>query len=112
MESSVCQFDAKLLLLHHQKRRLDCQLKLSDLHLLTLFQEMLLLKQFDRREDSLQEKLNGYVKEENNIMVRGSSTCGWVDGDGLFILLLSNLFKGPYQHFYDLVSDCNITIIF
>ncbi|XP_047426661.1 cilia- and flagella-associated protein 44-like [Mugil cephalus] len=67
MESSVSQFDAELMLLRHQKRRLDWKLKLSDLQLLTLFQEMLLLKQFERREDSLQEKLNGYVREENSI---------------------------------------------
>ncbi|XP_076614824.1 cilia- and flagella-associated protein 44 [Chaetodon auriga] len=67
MESSVCQFDTELQLLRHQKLRLDWQLKLADLRQLTLYQELLLLKEFERREDSLQEKLNGRVKEENNI---------------------------------------------
>uniref|UniRef100_A0A3P8TUV7 Cilia- and flagella-associated protein 44 n=1 Tax=Amphiprion percula TaxID=161767 RepID=A0A3P8TUV7_AMPPE len=68
MFHSVCEFDSDLLLLRRQKQRLDCRLKLADLRLLTLFQEMMLLKQFDKRDGSLQEKLNGYVKEENSVM--------------------------------------------
>ncbi|XP_050928726.1 cilia- and flagella-associated protein 44 [Lates calcarifer] len=67
MDTSMCQFDTELLLLRHQKLRLDWQLKLADLHQLTLYQELLLLKEFERREDSLQEKLNGRIKEENSI---------------------------------------------
>ncbi|XP_040915396.1 cilia- and flagella-associated protein 44 [Toxotes jaculatrix] len=68
MESLVWQFDAELLLLRHQKLRLDWQLKLADLRQLTLYQELLLLKEFERREDSLQEKLNERINEENSIM--------------------------------------------
>ncbi|KAM6975484.1 cilia- and flagella-associated protein 44-like [Tautogolabrus adspersus] len=67
MESSVCQFDAELRLLRHQKLRLDCHLKMADIHQLTLYQELLLVKEFEKREDSLQEKLNAHIKEENNI---------------------------------------------
>ncbi|XP_042365640.1 cilia- and flagella-associated protein 44 [Plectropomus leopardus] len=67
METSLCQFDAEFLLLLHQKLRLDWQLKMADLHQLTLYQELLILKEFERREDSLQEKLNGCIKEENSI---------------------------------------------
>ncbi|XP_069562406.1 cilia- and flagella-associated protein 44 [Brachyistius frenatus] len=67
MESSVCQFDEELLQLRGQKLRLDIQLKLAERCLLTLLQEMLLLKQFEKSEDSLQEKLNGCMKEENSI---------------------------------------------
>ncbi|XP_065821986.1 cilia- and flagella-associated protein 44 isoform X2 [Labrus bergylta] len=67
MESSVCQFDAELQLLRHQKLRLDMHLKMADLRQLTLYQELLLVKEFEEREDSLQEKLNARIKEENNI---------------------------------------------
>ncbi|KAM7369353.1 hypothetical protein PAMP_013627 [Pampus punctatissimus] len=66
MESSMCQFDAKLLL-RHQKLHLDWQLKLADLRQLMLYQELLLLKEVDRREEILQEKLDARVKEENSI---------------------------------------------
>ncbi|XP_051813628.1 cilia- and flagella-associated protein 44-like isoform X2 [Acanthochromis polyacanthus] len=67
MESSVSQFDTELLLLRQQKVRLDFQLKRADLHQLMLFQEMLILKQFEKREGILPEKLNRCIKEENSI---------------------------------------------
>nr|XP_024659041.1 cilia- and flagella-associated protein 44 isoform X2 [Maylandia zebra] len=67
METAVCQFDAELLLLCRQKLHLDWRLKLADLRLVTLFQEMLLLKQFQRREGGLHEKLNTCIMEENSI---------------------------------------------
>ncbi|XP_026153925.1 cilia- and flagella-associated protein 44 isoform X2 [Mastacembelus armatus] len=70
METLVCQFDAELLLLRHQKLQLDWQLKLADLHQLTLYQELLLLVESERREDTLQEKLNGLIKEENSITLK------------------------------------------
>ncbi|KAK5851669.1 hypothetical protein PBY51_023206 [Eleginops maclovinus] len=67
MESSVWQFDAELMLLRHEKLRLDWQLKLADLRQLTLYQELLLLKEFERREDSMQENLTARMKEEISI---------------------------------------------
>ncbi|XP_061589187.1 cilia- and flagella-associated protein 44 [Cololabis saira] len=67
MESSISEFDAQLLLLLRQKSHLDCQLKLEELHLLTISQEIFLLKQFEKREGCLQEKLNGCIQEEKSI---------------------------------------------
>ncbi|XP_012720586.2 cilia- and flagella-associated protein 44 [Fundulus heteroclitus] len=67
MENSVCQFDAELLQLHRHKLHLDSQLKLADLRLLTLLQEMLILKQFEKREGALEEKRNGCLQEEKSI---------------------------------------------
>ncbi|XP_074546967.1 cilia- and flagella-associated protein 44 [Halichoeres trimaculatus] len=67
MESSVCQFDAELRLLRHQKLRLNWQLKMADHRQLTLYQELLLFKEFEKREESLLEKLNARIKEESSI---------------------------------------------
>ncbi|KAJ4937453.1 hypothetical protein JOQ06_002088, partial [Pogonophryne albipinna] len=67
MESSVWQFDAELVQLHHQKLLLDWQLKQADLRELTLYQELLLLKEFERREGSMQENLSVRTKEEISI---------------------------------------------
>lgn len=69
MESSIRQFDRELLLLYREKLHLYPQLKLADLHQLTLYQELLLLKEFEGREEKLQEKLNVCIKEENTITV-------------------------------------------
>lgn len=65
----MCQFDAELMLLRHEKVHLDWQLKQADLRKLILYQELVLLKAFERREDSLQERLNECVREENSITV-------------------------------------------
>ncbi|XP_031711807.1 cilia- and flagella-associated protein 44 isoform X2 [Anarrhichthys ocellatus] len=67
MESSVCQFDAELMLLLHQKLRLDCQLKMADLRQLTLYQELRILEEAERREDVLEQNLNKRIEEESNI---------------------------------------------
>ncbi|TKS84134.1 Cilia- and flagella-associated protein 44 [Collichthys lucidus] len=67
MEILVCQFDAELQLLRHQKLRLDWQLKRADLCQLTLYQEVLLLKEFEKREDKLQETIDECIKEEKSI---------------------------------------------
>ncbi|XP_041825763.1 cilia- and flagella-associated protein 44 isoform X2 [Melanotaenia boesemani] len=67
MKSSISQFDAALSSLHSQKLCLDRQLKMADLRLVTLSQEILLLKQFETREGLLEEKLCGCIQEEKNI---------------------------------------------
>lgn len=86
MEVSVCEFDTEHQLLRHQKLHLDWQLNGASLRQLTLNQELLLLIKSERREDSLQEKLNGYVKEENSVTVGGRScTRGLIHVDDLFI---------------------------
>ncbi|XP_064878214.1 cilia- and flagella-associated protein 44 [Oncorhynchus nerka] len=67
MSSSMWQFDAELCLLRHEKLWLDIQMKLADLRHVTLFQELLLLKEFEKRENSLQERLNACVEEEEDL---------------------------------------------
>ncbi|XP_056155837.1 cilia- and flagella-associated protein 44 [Lampris incognitus] len=65
MESAVWRFDAELRLLHHEKLDLDCQMKQADLRHVTLFQELLLLREFEKRENALQERLNACMEEES-----------------------------------------------
>lgn len=74
------QFDAELRRLRREKLRLYWQLKLADLHQLTLYQDLLLFKEFEREKDSLQEKLNGRIKEQSSITV-GDSKCSAVGVD-------------------------------
>uniref|UniRef100_A0A673VPT0 Cilia- and flagella-associated protein 44 n=1 Tax=Salmo trutta TaxID=8032 RepID=A0A673VPT0_SALTR len=66
-ESLLEQFDAELCLLRHEKLCLDIQMKLADLRHVTLFQELLLLKEFEKRENSLQDRLNSCVEEEEDL---------------------------------------------
>ncbi len=56
-------------MLRHEKQELDVYMKLADLRHVTLFEELLLLKEFEKREDILQERLTTYIQEEEEIMV-------------------------------------------
>ncbi|XP_006628047.3 cilia- and flagella-associated protein 44 isoform X2 [Lepisosteus oculatus] len=64
IEDLTKNFDAELFLLRHQKLQLDIQMKLVDLQHVTLFQELLLLKEFEKRENILQERVNTRIGEE------------------------------------------------
>ncbi|XP_007453209.1 PREDICTED: WD repeat-containing protein 52, partial [Lipotes vexillifer] len=70
----IVTFDAELRLLRHQKLKLDTQMKLSDLHHVTLFQEMLLLKNFEKQENILQERVNSLDKEEQDMQWKINET--------------------------------------
>ncbi|XP_018428354.1 PREDICTED: cilia- and flagella-associated protein 44 [Nanorana parkeri] len=59
----MISFDAELRLLRHKKLQLDVQMKIADLRHVTLFEELMLLKEFEKREDNLQEKVSDRVSE-------------------------------------------------
>ncbi|XP_060756825.1 cilia- and flagella-associated protein 44 [Neoarius graeffei] len=67
MEKAVCAFDAKVRLLRYEKSELDVQMKLADLRRVTLFQELLMLKEFEKREITLQERRNSCLQEEREL---------------------------------------------
>ncbi|XP_051991128.1 cilia- and flagella-associated protein 44 [Xyrauchen texanus] len=70
MEEAVWRFDAELRVLRHEKQELDVQMKLADLRHVTLFEELLLMKEFEKRENVLQERLTTYILEEEEIRAK------------------------------------------
>ncbi|XP_069800651.1 cilia- and flagella-associated protein 44 isoform X2 [Dendropsophus ebraccatus] len=60
-------FDAELRIVRHKKLHLDVQMKMADLRHITLFEELLLLKEFEKREDILQEKVSDRIAELDEI---------------------------------------------
>ncbi|KAJ8279356.1 hypothetical protein COCON_G00064220 [Conger conger] len=70
MEEAMWCFDAELQLLRHEKEALDVQMKLADLRHITLYQELLLLKDFEKRENSLQDRLSARMQEESQILAK------------------------------------------
>ncbi|XP_039600046.1 cilia- and flagella-associated protein 44 isoform X3 [Polypterus senegalus] len=74
VEDIMMKFDAELRLLRHQKMQLDIGVKMADLRHLTLYEELLLLKDFERRENTLQEKVNSRI-EESTLMTRKLEEC-------------------------------------
>uniref|UniRef100_H2ZFC4 Cilia- and flagella-associated protein 44 n=1 Tax=Ciona savignyi TaxID=51511 RepID=H2ZFC4_CIOSA len=53
IEERMMSFDAELRLLRHHKTNLDVDLKMADLRQVTLLEELLLLKEYEKRETTL-----------------------------------------------------------
>ncbi|XP_052060229.1 cilia- and flagella-associated protein 44-like isoform X9 [Mytilus californianus] len=60
----VQNFDAELRILRHEKFKLDIVMKNADLRQVTLFEELVLLKEFEKREDVLAEKVTNKAQEK------------------------------------------------
>ncbi|XP_038130668.1 cilia- and flagella-associated protein 44 [Cyprinodon tularosa] len=67
MEILVGRFEEELLQLLCHKLHLDNWLKWTDLQLLMLLQERRLLQPLQEEEKTLQEKINSFTQEENNL---------------------------------------------
>ncbi|XP_071995060.1 cilia- and flagella-associated protein 44 isoform X2 [Engystomops pustulosus] len=70
MNKLAGDFDAELRIVRHKKMRLDVQMKAADLRHITLFEELLLLKEFEKREDVLQEKVSDRIAELDDVKRR------------------------------------------
>ncbi|XP_060551905.1 LOW QUALITY PROTEIN: cilia- and flagella-associated protein 44-like [Ruditapes philippinarum] len=63
-------FDAELRLLRHDKFRLDITMKNADLRQVTLFEELVLLKEYEKREDVLAEKVTNKQQEKLDMQAK------------------------------------------
>lgn len=65
IEEMLSVFDADLRCLYYEKLKLDVDLKNADLRYITLFEEFLLLKEYEKHENLLGNKLA--VKQQEKI---------------------------------------------
>ena len=64
------RFDAELRLLRHEKFKLDITMKNADLRQVTLFEELVLLKEYEKREDVLAEKVSNKQQEKLDMQAK------------------------------------------
>ncbi|XP_012883971.1 PREDICTED: cilia- and flagella-associated protein 44 [Dipodomys ordii] len=107
IQELIVTFDAELHLLRHQKLKLDTQMKLSDLHHVTLFQEMLLLKNFEKQENILQERVNSLDKEEQDMQWKINETLKEMDEKKTGINTLLEQEKALYASFQMALGENN-----
>ncbi|XP_028640393.1 cilia- and flagella-associated protein 44, partial [Grammomys surdaster] len=100
-------FDAELHLLRHRKLKLDTKMKLSDLHHVTLFQEMLLLKNFEKQENILQERVNSLDKEEQDMQWKINETLKEMEEKKNEITKLQDQEKALYTGFQAALGENN-----
>ncbi|XP_021372219.1 cilia- and flagella-associated protein 44-like isoform X2 [Mizuhopecten yessoensis] len=70
IDELLSDFDAELRLLRHDKFRLDIVMKNADLRQVTLFEEFVLLKEFEKREDVLAAKVTGKQQEKLDMQLK------------------------------------------
>ncbi|XP_006864267.1 PREDICTED: WD repeat-containing protein 52-like [Chrysochloris asiatica] len=103
----IVTFDAELRILRHQKLKLDTQIKLSDLHHVTLFQEMLLLKNFEKQENILQERVNSLDKEEQDMQWKINETLTEMEEKKNEVTKLQEQEKALYSGFQVAIGENN-----
>ena len=64
IQELVENFDAELRILRHDKFKLDIVMKNADLRQVTLFEELVLLKEYEKREDILADKVTSKAQEK------------------------------------------------
>ena len=70
VEDLLQNFDAELRCLRHDKFCLDIILKNADLRQVTLFEELMLLREFEKSENVLAEKVEAKNQEKMDMQVK------------------------------------------
>ena len=69
-EQTVAAFDEAVRNLRRERFKLDADLKMTDLRMLVLMQELRLLKEFEKRDNALVAKLDGKREEKADVVAR------------------------------------------
>ncbi|XP_042312653.1 cilia- and flagella-associated protein 44 isoform X2 [Sceloporus undulatus] len=107
IDELMMTFDAELCLLRHQKLKLDIQMKTADLRHITWFQELLLLKNFEKHEDTLQERVNSLISEEDGMQTKINSCLAQIEEKKAEIAKLQEREKVLYATFQASLGENN-----
>ncbi|XP_053161847.1 cilia- and flagella-associated protein 44 isoform X2 [Hemicordylus capensis] len=100
-------FDAELRLLRHQKLKLDTMMKTADLRHTTWFEELLLLKNFEKHENILQERVNSLISEEEGMQLKLNSYLAQIEEKKAEIARLQDREKALYATFQASLGENN-----
>ncbi|XP_041471026.1 cilia- and flagella-associated protein 44-like [Lytechinus variegatus] len=107
VEELVTNFDAELRLLRHEKFNQDVDLKNADLRRVTLFEELQLLKEFEKRENVLAAKVDVKIKERSDMQAKVVECQMKLDGKRKDIEKLSEKEKALYATFQSSLGENN-----
>lgn len=100
-------FDAELRLLRHQKLKLDIQMKTADLRHTTWFEELLVLKNYEKHENTLQERVNSLVSEEEEMQSKLNTYLAQIEEKKIEIAKLQEREKNIYANFFASLGENN-----
>ncbi|KAM4046708.1 cilia- and flagella-associated protein 44 isoform 2-T2 [Anomaloglossus baeobatrachus] len=105
-------FDAELRIVRHQKMQLDVHMKMADLRHITLFEELLLLKDFEKREDVLQEKVSDRIAELDEVKRRAEDSVQQLEAKRKEVLRLQEKEKALHAAFHTSLGEGNKFVTF
>ncbi|NWX82866.1 CFA44 protein, partial [Nothoprocta ornata] len=103
----VINFDAELRFLRHMKLKLDVQMKCADLCHVTWFEELLLLKNFEKHEDLLQGRVNTLLGEQKAMQQKLNSYHAQMEDRKHEIAKLQDCEKALYATFHASLGENN-----
>ncbi|XP_014812720.1 PREDICTED: cilia- and flagella-associated protein 44 [Calidris pugnax] len=103
----VINFDAELRFLRHKKLKLDVQMKSADLRHITWYEELLILKNLEKHENLLQERINNLISEQEDIQSKLNSYLAQMEDRKCEIVKLQECEKALYANFQASLGEGN-----
>ncbi|XP_070551975.1 cilia- and flagella-associated protein 44-like isoform X2 [Ptychodera flava] len=107
VQEMIVNFDAELRLLRHDKLNLEIDIKNADLRHVTLFQELQLLKEFEKRENVLADKVEAKNKEKSDMQMKVMECQQKLDNKKKDIEKLQEKEKALYAQFQQSLGENN-----
>ena len=98
-------FDAELKVLRHEKARVSIYMKMADLRHVTLFEEFMLLREFEKTENELELKLAKKKEEHLDMLSKLTDIQSKIDGKRKDIEKLDDNLKQLLQTYNQLTHD-------
>ncbi|XP_009328783.1 PREDICTED: WD repeat-containing protein 52 [Pygoscelis adeliae] len=103
----VINFDAELRFLRHKKLKLDVQMKSADLRYITWYEELLILKNLEKRETLLQGRVDTLISEQEATRSKLNSYLAQMEDRKSEIVKLQECEKALYANFQASLGENN-----
>ncbi|KAF1668204.1 Cilia- and flagella-associated protein 44, partial [Aptenodytes patagonicus] len=103
----VINFDAELRFLRHKKLKLDVQMKSADLRYITWYEELLILKNLEKRENLLQGRVDTLISEQEAMRSKLNSYLAQMEDRKSEIVKLQECEKALYANFQASLGENN-----
>jgi len=107
MNEAYKEFDVELVQLRSDKIQLDVELKNGDLRVILLFEELLLLKEFEKRENFLQEALSSKLSDRDEMSDKIEELEEKLSSKKMYMEELQENEKLLYESFTDQLGENN-----
>lgn len=105
MDDSIEKFDEKLESLANERLKISVDANFMDLYLLQLHQELIVLKDFELREDSLTDNVNNRIEELLDIQDLIKEVNNTIDIYKKEIIMLEEEAKKITAEFFQAIND-------